>query len=1165
MLSPYEDPSPSLWSRLSRTVEGPMGCIFSLLTIPLLLAALWFPPISLFDRLDSFSSTRIDTNGGIVADPDGTRLLFAAEDVESAFSVNLDSLPQVDFIETRGEYREAYENLPNHLTPKSPFYAVSVSGNRPNSAILEVPIPNDSLPYETLALYMWANGVWQHLPNMIFPDIDMIEARLNFVPESFMVMQTNPPFAEVAASLEMKTVLPEPARAAVANEFAPGLILRGDGALDSLLPGGYAPVNNGGKTMPVLRNWEGPSWQPAVRTDLINNMLLNSLGEIENQIARIKATVIAPENNYPGVVIDYRGIDAVPSAIADYANFIRRLSEELHSEGRLLVVRVEEPQQISAELWNTQGHDWRALGAVADTIIIPAPEDPLAYQPGGSMEALLRFAVSEVDRRKIQIEFPTQSVERTADNYLILKGYSEALKPLTSEIKNEGSDNNLELALDNSDQVTWNETLGMYSYQYTDAQGQTRTVYLESANSIARKIDMLQRYNIRKISLHTPESTDVDPAIWDVVLKYQQGEPLTGFQSELSVALALFDSDGDRVEQTIGPIGSSSLAFAKPDDMDGMEVKATVLNSAGASLLPATSHSLASILSGRGAASAVSSAVRAASTTSGNSVSSSSAESKSEGSAASSAATGANASSSSANAVSLASSAKVILSPDDLLNVRGGPGLGYTILGQITPGNDYEITGKDSSGEWWEVDIDGISGWVIDSFVQTSGDTQSVRVATDIPSLPVAAPAQQVFAAAIAPPAAAPAVVAAPPPTATLTPQQAQYYADIAAGRNPNQPAAGAQSPSAAAPAPATAVPAPVVAAPPPSIGQGFGYGVQAHMVHANNENKVMEMTKGMNFNWIKQQVEWKVFESNQGNPDFGALEGIVNAANNSGIKLLFSVVNAPPWAREAGFDGSVGGPPADPATFASFNGKLAAKYCGSSVKAIEVWNEQNLHYEWGNKPLNPGEYVELLKASYASIKAACPSMTVVSGALTPAGSNGNLAMDDFQYMDEMLKAGMANYADAIGAHPSGYNVPPSKTAEEACAAIQVSGNSFNGACDSPHHSWSFRSTMEGYRQRANLYGASNKRIWPTEFGWAAGGAFDNRYAYANDNSFEEQAQWTVEAYQMMKSWGWVGPAFLWNLNFRVVADGTEKAQWGIVDNGWNPLPVYNSLRDMPK
>ncbi len=298
---------------------------------------------------------------------------------------------------------------------------------------------------------------------------------------------------------------------------------------------------------------------------------------------------------------------------------------------------------------------------------------------------------------------------------------------------------------------------------------------------------------------------------------------------------------------------------------------------------------------------------------------------------------------------------------------------------------------------------------------------------------------------------------------------------------------------------------------------------------------------------------------------DFGALDGIINAANGAGINVLFSVVNAPGWAREPGFDGSVGGPPQDPQKFANFLGALAGKYCGSSLKAIEVWNEQNLHYEWGNKPLNAAEYVQLLAPSYAAIKGACPSMYVISGALTPAGNNPGKAVDDFTYMEQMFQAGLNNYIDGVGAHPSGYNVPASVTLEEACAAIQVSGNSFNGACDSPHHSWSFRSTMEGYRNIMNVYGASDKKIWPTEFGWAAGGAFHPAYQYADDNSYEEQAEWTVEAYQMMKSWGWVGPAFLWNLNFRVVADGTEKAQWGIVDPGWGPLPAYNALAAMPK
>jgi hypothetical protein len=445
---------------------------------------------------------------------------------------------------------------------------------------------------------------------------------------------------------------------------------------------------------------------------------------------------------------------------------------------------------------------------------------------------------------------------------------------------------------------------------------------------------------------------------------------------------------------------------------------------------------------------------------------------------------------------------RVTLTSGQVVNLREGPGTNYPVVGQLSPSNRYDVTGKNEDGSWWQLDYNGAKAWVIGQLVSAAGDTNTVAVATDIPEAPAA-------------------------------------------------PAGGAA--------------APVVAAPPPSGGGNFGYGVQAHMVHNDQAGQVMAMTRDMGFGWVKQQVEWRVFEGSQGAIDFGSADGIINAANGAGVNLLFSVVNAPAWAREPGHDGSVGGPPQDPNTYAAFVGALAGKYCGSALKAIEVWNEQNLHYEWGNKPLNPGEYVALLAPAYAAIKGACPSMMVISGALTPAGNNPPYAMDDFTYLEGMFQAGMNNYMDGVGAHPSGYNVPPSVTWEGACDAIVTSGNSFNGACDSPHHSWSFRSTMEGYRNIMNVYGASGKLIWPTEFGWAAGGAYHPAYKYADDNSFEEQAAWTVEAYTMMRNWGWVGPAFLWNLNFRVVANGTEKAQWGIVGPSWEPLPVYSALKGMAK
>ena len=345
-----------------------------------------------------------------------------------------------------------------------------------------------------------------------------------------------------------------------------------------------------------------------------------------------------------------------------------------------------------------------------------------------------------------------------------------------------------------------------------------------------------------------------------------------------------------------------------------------------------------------------------------------------------------------------------------------------------------------------------------------------------------------------------------------------------------------------------------------------FGYGLQAHMIGTNIET-VMVATRNLGFNWLKQQVRWNVTEPEDGVHRWNELDLIVDRATYSDIHLLFSVVTSPEWAREPGFDDGVDGPPADSAFLASFLQELAHRYCGTSLRAIEVWNEQNLHYEWGNLPLSAEsaeDYVSMLAQASAAIRSVCPSMYIVSGALTPTGSVPGIAVDDFVYLERMMIAGVAQHVDAIGAHPSGYNVPANAVWEDACAAIVQSGNSFNGACDNPHHSWSFRSTMEGYRFIAQTFGV-NLPIWPTEFGWAAGGAYHPAYGYANDNSYEEQAAWTVEAYQMMKEWGWVAPPILWNLNFRVIADQTERAQWGIVNNDWSPLPVYDALQNISK
>ena len=102
------------------------------------------------------------------------------------------------------------------------------------------------------------------------------------------------------------------------------------------------------------------------------------------------------------------------------------------------------------------------------------------------------------------------------------------------------------------------------------------------------------------------------------------------------------------------------------------------------------------------------------------------------------------------------------------INVRGGPGTNYPIIGAAQPGTQFTIKGKDPTGAWWQVDYNGQNGWLFGQLV-TAQNTDAVAVAQNIPP--------------------------APPPTATPIPQP------ITPPAQPTQPPAAQPT---QAPAPST-------------------------------------------------------------------------------------------------------------------------------------------------------------------------------------------------------------------------------------------------------------------------------------------------------------------------------------------------------------------------
>ncbi len=324
-----------------------------------------------------------------------------------------------------------------------------------------------------------------------------------------------------------------------------------------------------------------------------------------------------------------------------------------------------------------------------------------------------------------------------------------------------------------------------------------------------------------------------------------------------------------------------------------------------------------------------------------------------------------------------------------------------------------------------------------------------------------------------------------------------------------------------------------------------FDYGIQ---IDPGNIGESVGGAADLGMRWAKWQVQWKDFEGG-GPGQRNWPDDVVNAFSGAGISLMASIVKAPQWARGANPDMSVEGPPADPNTYASFVGEFAGRYCGR-VKAIEVWNEQNLHYEWGNERLDAARYVRLLGAAYRAIKAACPSMIVVSGAPTPTGALPPAAIRDTTYLEQMYRAGLKNVSDAIGVHPSGFGNPPDVRFQDWQA----------GNYSRPSHvadpSFYFRNTLEQYRNIMVKYGDGGKRLWPTEFGWASTGNPFPGYEYATYNSEQQQAEYIVRAYELMRNWGWVGVAFLWNLNY----NNGEQSAFRVLGRS-----AYGMLKGIPK
>lgn len=299
-----------------------------------------------------------------------------------------------------------------------------------------------------------------------------------------------------------------------------------------------------------------------------------------------------------------------------------------------------------------------------------------------------------------------------------------------------------------------------------------------------------------------------------------------------------------------------------------------------------------------------------------------------------------------------------------------------------------------------------------------------------------------------------------------------------------------------------------------------------------------LQMVREMGANTIVEFFPWAYAEPNRGQHDWTSFDRIINHARNQGLHVIARMGLVPAWARpdKDGQNTTLNFLPDESFDeFADFVATFAKRYAGV-VDHIIIWNEPNLSFEWGYRPVDPAGYVRLLKAVYAPAHSANPNVVVLAAPLAPTleplGSPNGL--DDLLYLESIYKAGAAPYFDALAMHTYGFTEPPE-------APPAADGLNFRRA--------------ELLHDIMLRYDQPDKPVYITESGWN-----DNpRWTKAVRPSL--RAAYTVNAFKWAEdNWPWLYKLCVWALRYPI-STRSYPDNFTLLTADFQPKPIYTAIQ----
>jgi len=330
--------------------------------------------------------------------------------------------------------------------------------------------------------------------------------------------------------------------------------------------------------------------------------------------------------------------------------------------------------------------------------------------------------------------------------------------------------------------------------------------------------------------------------------------------------------------------------------------------------------------------------------------------------------------------------------------------------------------------------------------------------------------------------------------------------------------------------------------------------------VEKSKRERSLQMVSDAGFHWIRQEFPWEDieihgrgdFEDRRHEPYRSAWEKydhIVDLAAKYDLEVTARLSNPPAWTRALTDTIGTRAPPDHLADWGDYVYTVVSRYRGQ-VRYYQLWNEPNIYPEWGEQPVDPEAYTQLLCEGYRRAKDADPDAVIISGALAPTvslhpGPGPALGLSEFVFLQRMYDAGAAECFDVLAVND--YML-------------------WSGPTDHRLQPLNINFYRPAYvRDIMVANGDAAKPIWISEMN---SNAVPNDPNIAGWGSYgqvtlEQQARYATLAYQRaMEEWPWAGVVNFWF--FKRASDAEQNQSWyyfRMVEPDFAPLPVYEAMR----